>query len=549
MTHSARAKRLASRLLRGGKNALAVRSHYRRLRLGAEGAAAADLLDNAVALAAAEPPPRSNGLVISLWVSVGDAASSKLERLLDSFLAQPKGLAELLFGDFPQTNKAALDWAERKRGVEGVKIVRAARAAPDVASAPWIGRLDPDGVLAPHALARLASALEGFAGGICLYTDEIVIDAAARPRRALLKPAFDPVLLSELPYTGRLTLFRRDRARALGGWAEENEHAFAIRYLAGADASQVRHLPYPAYLGPARAAPEPPRKLPIPRAKPKISVIIPNRDAPELIGSVLEGLLARTLYPDLEIIVVDNGSTAHETLAIYRRYASDPRLRVDIEPAAFNFSRAVNRGAAMASGEYLLLLNNDIEIESPDWLDEMESCFGFEDVGIVGAKLLYPDRTIQHAGVIAGLGDYAGHWFIGKPERHVDALGRLAARQSLGIVTGACMLISKTCWRALGGFDEQAFPIAYNDVDFCLRAGAAGFRIVWTPHATLIHHESASRGSDETPENIARFNRDKDQLQARHKTKTMQDRAYNPWCSRHDSVPRPVKLKRLPEPR
>jgi GT2 family glycosyltransferase len=204
---------------------------------------------------------------------------------------------------------------------------------------------------------------------------------------------------------------------------------------------------------------------------------------------------------------------------------------------------------ALAGGEFVLLLNNDVEIMDRGWLKEMVSCFDYENVGIVGAKLLYPNLTLQHAGVIAGLGGYAGHWFIGQGDGFPGPMGRLWVRQSLSVVTGACMLVSKTCLAAVGTFDETTFPVAYNDVDFCLRAVNAGFRVVWTPFACLIHHESASRGSDETKENIDRFNRDKANLRKRHRTDVLEDRAFNPWYSKHESYPYPVALGSLPRAR
>ena len=176
----------------------------------------------------------------------------------------------------------------------------------------------------------------------------------------------------------------------------------------------------------------------------------------------------------------------------------------------------------------------------------MVSCLAYARTGIVGAKLLYPDLTLQHAGVIAGLGGYAGHWHIGRPESEGGMQRRLLVRQSLSVVTGACMLVTRACFEALGGFDEQTFPVAYNDVDFCLRAGAAGWRTVWTPFARLLHRESASRGSDEAPERRERFARDKAALQARHRTDTLEDRAYNPWAARGHSDPWPQARADLP---
>jgi GT2 family glycosyltransferase len=179
----------------------------------------------------------------------------------------------------------------------------------------------------------------------------------------------------------------------------------------------------------------------------------------------------------------------------------------------------------------------------------MVACFSYESTGIVGARLLYPDRTIQHAGVIVGLGGLAGHWFSGKSDTYWGPMGRLAVRQSFSAVTGAAMLVSRSCFEKVGPFDEENFAIAYNDIDFCLRAREQGFRTVWTPFATLIHHESASRGSDEAPEKIERFRREQKNLRERHATHRFSDPAYNPWHDTRGSVPGLRALDELPDPR
>jgi len=283
---------------------------------------------------------------------------------------------------------------------------------------------------------------------------------------------------------------------------------------------------------------------------PQVSVVIPSRDALPLISKVLAGLTEMTDYPSLEILVVDNGTKNPEVLALYDRFREGTiPFRALVEEAPFNFSAAVNKGMALAKGDYIILLNNDIEILAPGWLKEMMSCFCYNDVGIVGAKLIYPDGTLQHAGVIAGLGGLAGHWYSGQPDGFPGPMGRLWVRQSVSVVTGACLLVSRTCVNAVGRFDETIFPIAYNDVDFCLRAVREGFRVVWTPFAKLVHHESASRGSDQTVENIARFRRDQQALRERHGTEDFQDRAFNPWYTRDRSDPDIVFLEKLPLPR
>ena len=414
-----------------------------------------------------------------------------------------------------------------------------------------MARLDAAGRLTRFAVERIAAALAESPQVDMLYTDEALTDARGRAREIVLKPAFDPVLLDAFDYVGRLAVYRRDRLVALGGWDADGpdaDYALARRFAEAAPPGAIVHLPYPAYLGPAAAPAHRRPDLGAPRSWPRVAVVIPNRDAPALISEALGGLFERTDYPDFEVCVIDNGSRDPETLSLYARRAG-PRFRAEVKPAPFNFSRAVNRGAALSDAPLLLLLNNDIEVLDPGWLKEMVACLDYPETGIVGAKLVYPDGTLQHAGVIAGLGGYAGHWYIGRPENQPGPQGRLSARQSLSVVTGACMLVTRACFEALGGFDEETFPVAYNDVDFCLRAGAAGWRVVWTPFARLVHRESASRGSDESLENRARFARDKAALLARHRTDVLDDRAYNPWAARHASEPWPVARADLPPPR
>jgi GT2 family glycosyltransferase len=372
------------------------------------------------------------------------------------------------------------------------------------------------------------------------------------------------------------------------GFQGSQDYDLLLRYTAGLAPNEILHVPYPAYIWrrdgksfsaafldaatrnarralaeryarEGRAAIVGPALSPdLHRIRfdadrptwPLVSVVIPSRDALSLISRVLEGLTAVTDYPALEIIVIDNGSKDPAVLALYERYrkrAASFQARVATEP--FNFSRSVNRGIAAARGDHILLLNNDIEILEPNWLKEMVSCLDFPDAGIVGAKLLYPNRTIQHVGVIVGLGGLAGHWYNRREEDFPGPMGRLRVRQSLSAVTGACMLISRACIERIGTLDESVFGIAYNDVDFCLRAVKDGFRVIWTPFAVLIHHESASRGSDETPQNIDRFRRDQQSLRDRHQTDGFEDPAFSPWCTKDRADPAPLLLDRLPNPR
>ncbi len=510
-------------------------------------------------------------------------------------------MCELILSDDGSALEGTRAWLLRHEKAAGVTVIwngenRGIAAATNAgiarAEAPWIGLLDHDDALSPFAVDRIARALDQAPECQFLYTDEAIADEKMRLLDYFLKPAWDPVLLSGVNYVNHLSLYRRERILKIGGLRDSfqgsQDYDLVLRYTKGLKASEIRHLPYPAYIwrrdgashsikfieaataNARRALAEhyhqPDQDVVVGEALtpdlhrvffdmdrtqwPLISVVIPNRDALPLIAKVLEGLTKKTDYPAMEIIVIDNGSQNPEVLSLYDAYREGPiPFRLRIEKEAFSFSRSINRGVAMANGAFVLLLNNDIEIVDQGWLKEMVSCFDYGDVGIVGAKLLYPDQTIQHVGVIAGLGSLAGHWFIGKDKDFPGPMGRLRVRQSLSVVTGACMLISKNCLEAVGGLDEDVFPIAYNDVDFCLRAVAKQFRVVWTPFATLIHHESATRGSDETKENIDRFDRDKVSLRSRHQTDAFEDRAFNPWYSKHQSDPFPVSLDRLPAAR
>lgn len=217
--------------------------------------------------------------------------------------------------------------------------------------------------------------------------------------------------------------------------------------------------------------------------------------------------------------------------------AHNPGFSAHVEAGPFNFARAINKGLSLATGEHVLVLNNDIEVIEPSWLKEMVSCLSFAGTGIVGAKLLYPNGRIQHAGVITGFGGLAGHWYLNKNRNFGGPLNRLHLRNSMTCVTGAAMLVSGECARTVGAWDEASFAVAYNDVDYCLRAYKAGFNIVWTPFACLYHHESASRGSDLVGERRARFEREKENLRRLHGTQTFADPAINPAYDRRHSDP------------
>lgn len=535
------------------------------------------------------PPPIGDGLWLSIVVPVYNAPARYLDDLVQSFLAQKEAGAELILSDDASTSQETLRWVAKPLSQAAIKIVRnaanggiahATNAGLAQANGRWVTFLDHDDIIAPHALRLVREALARNPDALFLYTDELVVDDALQATGLMLKPAYDPVLLTGVNYINHFSFYRRDRLARIGnlrtGYDGSQDYDLLLRYLEGAARDQVLHLPYPAYwwrrtghtysrkfldaaTQAARTAiadrfaregvlvrvesaiTETLHRVLFHRAAtdwPRLSVIIPSRNGYDLISRVLSDLFEKTEYPALEVIVIDNGTTDIRVLDLYKSYSLRfPAFSVHIEPTTFNFARAVNKGISLASGEHYLILNNDIEVIEPGWLKEMVSCLSFSGTGVVGAKLLYPNGRIQHAGVIAGFGGLAGHWYLNKNRNFGGPLNRLHLRNSMTCVTGAAMLLSGDCVRAVGAWDEASFAVAYNDVDYCLRAHKAGFNVVWTPFACLYHHESVSRGSDLSGERRARFEREKRNLQRLHNTETLMDPAISPAYDRRHSDP------------
>ncbi len=268
-------------------------------------------------------------------------------------------------------------------------------------------------------------------------------------------------------------------------------------------------------------------RWPLPSPVPSVTIIIPTRDRLELLQACIKSVFARTEYERFDVMVVDNDSVESSTLDYLRNLRDQPRCSVLSHPGVFNFSALINHAARHASGDLLCLLNNDMEVISPDWLSEMASHAVRKGVGVVGAMLYYPDDTIQHGGVMLGIGGVAGHLYHRSPRGDSGYFGRALVAQSLSAVTGACMVVKKAIFEEAGGFDE-GLAIAFNDIDFCLRVLEKGYRNVWTPHAQLYHHESASRGLEDTEEKRARFFHEVDTMRNRWSEFLDKDPAYNP---------------------
>lgn len=263
---------------------------------------------------------------------------------------------------------------------------------------------------------------------------------------------------------------------------------------------------------------------------PKVSIVIPNKDHPDDLSRCISSILERSTYDNYEIIVVENNSTEEETFAFYKKLRENPLIRVLTYKGGFNYSRINNLGVARAEGEYVLLLNNDTSVITPDWIEELLMYAQRKDVGAVGAKLYYGDRTIQHAGVVLGLGMHrtAGHSHYRVSSQNLGYMGRLCYAQNVMAVTGACLMMRKALYEELGGLDEK-FAVALNDVDLCIRAWKSGRVNVFTPFAELYHYESASRGADLSGANAERYEKEAAQFRERWKALLEQgDPYYNP---------------------
>lgn len=284
---------------------------------------------------------------------------------------------------------------------------------------------------------------------------------------------------------------------------------------------------------------------------PLVSIIVPTRDALELIRQCVGSLLKKTTYPRFEILVVDNQSVDCDALAYLEQIASHESARVLRYDLPFNYSAMNNMAVREARGEVVCLLNNDTEVISPGWLDEMVGQLVQSNVGIVGAKLYYPNGRVQHAGDLVGVGGVANHAHAYLQRDDPGYCNRAMVAQELSAVSAACLVTWRNLYQQLGGLDEKHLQVAFNDVDYCLRVRAAGYRVIWTPHAELYHHESVSRGKDNSPEKARRARREVAYMRKRWKHVMSHDPFYNPNLSnmRPDfslgNAPMVVKLWRV----
>jgi GT2 family glycosyltransferase len=410
--------------------------------------------------------------------------------------------------------------------------------------------------LSKTALFRLAEAAQANCGAALFYGDEDQLDEIGGRTGPWFKPQWNEEMFLALDYLSSCVAIESCIARtAAASKQAEDLPAFVLAATAAA-AGRIIHVPHVLCHVEQRQKPDSARltavakhvrplgatctfgtfgtvkiKWPLPENLPLVSIIIPTKDKVELLRACIYSVLGRTTYESFEILIVDNESVEAETLEFLREMQAQPAVRILSYPHAFNFSALNNFAARHARGSHLCLLNNDTEVLDPDWLSEMMRYSVRPEIGAVGAKLLYRDGSIQHAGVVVGLGDAAGHAHRFLDSRKPGYFLMPHVAQSVSAVTAACMIVEKAKFEQVGGFSD-AFVVAFNDVDFCLKLQAAGWRNVYVPHAVLVHHESKSRGNDISPGNIERYRRELKLLQERWGTKTYQDPLHNPNLDR-----------------
>lgn len=428
---------------------------------------------------------------------------------------------------------------------ENLGIAENTNRAFAMAKGEFVGLLDHDDLLAPNALYEIVKILQDHPQADALYTDEdkvtTELDEHFQPH---LKPDFNLDLLRSNNYICHFFVVRKSIVEKAGGFRKEFDGAqdYDFIFRCTENAGEVLHVPEILYhwrTHKASTADNPASKMyafeagkraieahlertgtkgevshtqdlgfyrvkyPV-QGKPLVSVIIPNKDEKETLQTCLEMLEKNTGYQNFEIIIVENNSTTDEIFRYYKELSRNRKIHLLRWGKEFNYSAINNFAVAHAKGEYLLFLNNDVKSINPDWLEEMLGVCQRPEVGGVGAKLIYPDNTIQHAGCVIGMGGIAGHMFVDMPADRTGYLHKASLLQDMSAVTAACLLMKKEVFEQAGGFTEE-LAVAFNDVDLCLKVRKNGYLIVYDPYAKLYHMESKTRGAEDSKEKVRRF--------------------------------------------
>lgn len=493
--------------------------------------------------------------LISIAVPAYQTPVEFLKQMIESLISQTYTGWELCIAnaspDNEEMQRVLADYSAKDVRVrfcslkENLGIAENTNRAFAMAKGEFMGLLDHDDLLAPNALYEIVNTLQDHPQADALYTDEDKVttdlDEHFQPH---LKPDFNLDLLRSNNYICHFFVVRKSIVEKAGGFRKEFDGAqdYDFIFRCTENAREVLHVPEILYhwrTHKASTADNPASKMyafeagkraieahlertgtkgtvshtqdlgfyrvkyPV-QGEPLVSVIIPNKDEKETLQTCLESLKKNTSYQNFEIIIIENNSTTGEIFKYYKELSRDQQIHLLRWGKEFNYSAINNFGVAHARGEYLLFLNNDVKSIEPDWMEEMLGVCQRPEVGGVGAKLIYPDNTIQHAGCVIGMGGIAGHMFVDMPADRTGYLHKASLLQDMSAVTAACLMMKKEVFEQAGGFTEE-LAVAFNDVDLCLKVRKNNHLIVYDPYAKLYHMESKTRGAEDSKEKVRRF--------------------------------------------
>ena len=520
--------------------------------------------------------------LLSIVVPVFNPPEEYLRQMIESVRAQIYPEWELCICDDASTMQHVAPILKEYATLDiRIKVVRresnghicaASNDALAIATGQFVALLDHDDRLSEHALFMIVLYLQMHPGARMLYSDEDKLTPGGERVEPYFKSDWDPVLMLGQNMFSHLGVFETGLLREVGGFREgfegSQDHDLVLRCSENVSLEEIVHIPHVLYhwrstaestaqnvaakpyvqdatLRAVRehlarmehsALVEPLREtssmvrvtFAIPQPEPLISILIPTKDKPDLLARCIDSVQRRTGYQHFEIIIVDNGTTDFRALALLARYAEMDNVTVLRVDAPFNYSALNNEAAMHARGALLCLLNNDIEVVDPDWLSILCGYAIQPGTGAVGAALWYPNDTLQHGGVILAGDAIAGHMHHLLPKGGAGYFGRAVLAQQISAVSAACLLVRRTLFDAVGGLDADNLKVGYNDIDFCLKLGLAGYRNVYVPYANLYHYESASRGKDDTGERALRLSRESAWMQNRWGDVLNRDAFYNP---------------------
>lgn len=518
---------------------------------------------------------------ISIILPIYKTPVKLLKQAIDSVKKQLYENWELCIADdFSESNELKKLLEKYQAEDERIKVVfresnghisAASNSALDLATGSLVGLLDHDDELREHALYLIVAELNNNPHVQFFYTDEDKINSFGFRFNPYFKSDWNPELLLTQNYICHFTVCSTELVRKVGGFRKGFEGAqdwdLILRVTDCLEPSQIKHIPHIAYhwkvvegstaggtdnkpyvLKAQKKAVEEHLsrtsrngeveirkdishlkiRFKVPSPEPRITLVMPTKDQPRLLSQCVMSILDKTIYQNYHILIVDNGSKEEDTFELFDELKKTGKVSVLRDDGEFNFARINNEAVKTTDSEYVGFLNNDLEVISPHWLEEMMSYACQQPIGAVGARLLYPNGLLQHGGVLLGIGGVAGHSHKGRLREDPGYFNRAILPHDVSGVTAACLVMKRSIFDEIKGFDQENLAVAFNDVDFCLRIRELGYRIVYTAYAELFHHESASRGYETTPEKYARFEKETEYMKKRWGAKLKEDPYYNP---------------------